>query len=373
MSKWEMVMLGDVVDAVSSNIAQKDLEDNEGSFPIYGAKGFIKNVDFFKFESEYVAIIKDGAGIGRATLLPGKSSVIGTMQAIVPKSLIDVNYLYYIVARMNLSRYHSGSTIPHIYFRDYRNEKLPLPPLKIQQKIAKVLDRASDLIEKRKRQVERLDLLIKSQFIEMFGDLSTNLKMWEEKQLGDIANVKSSKRVFTKELTDYGVPFYRGTEVGAMAEGVSIEPTLFISEEHYKNLREATGVPKRGDYLLPSICPDGRIWMVDTDKPFYFKDGRVLWISLNKKTHDPIFLLHAIKEKVIRDYQNMASGSTFSELKIFSLKTLSVPLPPLELQVKFAKISHVIEEQRVLLQQSLAKLELNYKSLMQKCFRGEIF
>ena len=72
----EKVKLGDVCDKASSNIAQKDLENNEGKFPIYGASGFIKNVDFYKQEKEYIAVVKDGAGVGRIIKCPAKSSVI---------------------------------------------------------------------------------------------------------------------------------------------------------------------------------------------------------------------------------------------------------------------------------------------------------
>lgn len=372
MGKWETVRLGDVCNSVSSNIAQKDLVYREGHYAIYGASGFIKNVDFYRHENEYVAVVKDGAGIGRSALLPSQSSVIGTMQAIIPKPMVDVRYLFYVMSGMNLARYYTGSTIPHIYFKDYKNEQLPLPPLPVQQQIADVLDRASALIAKRKAQIEKLDLLVKSQFIEMFGDPVTNPKGWEKDRLGDIADVGSSKRVFVEELVDEGIPFYRGTEIGAMATGDTILPTLFITQEHYERLRDATGVPQIGDLLMPSICPDGRIWRVNTNSPFYFKDGRVLWVHFTETFNDT-YLLYALKERIIADYSSIASGTTFAELKIFSLKNVCVLMPPAILQKQFADFVHQAEAQKSLLQQSLAKLEQNYKSLMQKCFRGEVF
>lgn len=159
---------------------------------------------------------------------------------------------------------------------------------------------------------------------------------WKIKRLEDISTVGSSKRVFVEELVEEGIPFYRGTEIGVMATGEKILPSLFITKAHYDNLREATGVPMIGDFLLPSICPDGRIWRVDTTEPFYFKDGRVLWIHLTDDSLNDIYLLHALKGKIIADYINIASGTTFAELKIFSLKTLPVLLPPLDLQNRFA-------------------------------------
>ena len=170
MGKWEMVQLGDVCDAKSSNIAQKDLDNNDGSYPIFGASGLIKYVDFFIHDCDYIGVVKDGAGVGRTMLCPAKSSVIGTIQAIIPKTSVVPKYLYYAITKMDLARYYTGATIPHIYFKDYKKENLLFPPLPIQQKIADILDRTSALIEKRKEQIKKLDLLVKSLFVEMFGD-----------------------------------------------------------------------------------------------------------------------------------------------------------------------------------------------------------
>ncbi len=176
----------------------------------------------------------------------------------------------------------------------------------------------------------------KSRFIEMFGETRTNPKHWRTASLESIASVGSSKRVFVEELQEQGIPFFRGTEVGALATGEKVVPELYITEEHYQALKEATGVPVIGDLLMPSICPDGRIWMVDTDKPFYFKDGRVLWVHPTDEAIDSCYLLYVLKNTIMTDYGSIASGTTFAELKIFALKALSVMLPPMELQKQFS-------------------------------------
>ena len=88
-----MIQLKDLCQKASSNIAQKDLEGHEGQYPIYGASGLIGYVDFYKQENPYVAVVKDGAGIGRVMCLPEKSSVIGTMQYILPNEGVNVHYL----------------------------------------------------------------------------------------------------------------------------------------------------------------------------------------------------------------------------------------------------------------------------------------
>lgn len=144
------VLLKEVCEKASSNIAQKDLAECDGIYPIYGASGYIKSVDFFQQSKDYIAIVKDGAGIGRAMKLPAKSSVIGTMQYVLPKDNINISYLYYAICSMHLEKYFSGATIPHIYFRDYQNEQLPLPTLEEQAKIANVFGRIDYFIKKKK-------------------------------------------------------------------------------------------------------------------------------------------------------------------------------------------------------------------------------
>lgn len=261
-----------------------------------------------------------------------------------------------------------GATFKEISKGIVENIKIRLPPLKGQRYIADVLDKLSKLIALRKQQLAKLDELVKARFVEMFGDSKTNPKHWAEKELHTLANVGSSKRVFVEELQDNGIPFYRGTEIGALATGETVVPELFITPEHCQELCDASGTPRRGDLLMPSICPDGRIWLVDTDAPFYFKDGRVLWVHPTNECIESIYLLYALREKIITDYLNIASGTTFAELKIFALKDICVMVPPIELQKKFAAFIQIADIQRLTVQQGLDKLEVLKKALMQEYF-----
>ncbi len=363
-----MARLGDVCKKESSNIAQKDLEGHSGNYPIYGASGFIANVDFYQQDNPYIAVVKDGAGIGRIMKLPAKSSVIGTMQYIIPNDNVDISYLAYAMEHMNLSKYFTGATIPHIYFKDYQKEDLPLPPLDAQRHIAAVLDKVSDLIAKRRQQLDKLDGMVKARFVEMFGDCKRNPKNWSVCNLEEIAQVGSSKRVFVEELRESGIPFFRGTEVGSLAEGKKIEPELFITEEHYQQLCLATGKPQIGDLLMPSICPDGRIWFVNSEDPFYFKDGRVLWVHDINKNFNSVFLLHTLKDRIMTDYSSVASGTTFAELKIFSLKQCKIFNVPIELQNQFSSFVEQTEKTKTAISRSLEKLRILKKALMQEYF-----
>lgn len=279
-------------------------------------------------------------------------------------------YLYHFLKNSTeyLNSLGRGATFKEISKSIVENIEIPLPPLDEQRRIAAMLDKVSGLIAKRREQLDKLDELVKARFVEMFGDCKTNPKGWKTCYLEDIAEVGSSKRVFVEELKDEGIPFYRGTEVGALAEGMVITPELFITEEHYKDLCEMTGKPQKGDLLMPSICPDGRIWLVDTDAPFYFKDGRVLWVHGISDKFDPVFLLYTLKDRVTTDYSSIASGTTFAELKIFALKKCQVFNAPIEVQKKFSAFVLNINRSKLTIQQSLDKLEVLKKALMQQYF-----
>jgi len=153
---WKKVQLEEVCEKQSSNISANKIEDNFGEFPIYGATGFFKNVDFYEVETDYIAIIKDGAGVGRLFLCNGKSSVLGTLDIITPKN-INLYFLYCLLSNINFDKYSTGSTIPHIYFKDYKNEFCTIPCIEEQTKIVNFLSKISDKIEIEKKILELLE------------------------------------------------------------------------------------------------------------------------------------------------------------------------------------------------------------------------
>ncbi|WP_051604651.1 restriction endonuclease subunit S [Helicobacter rodentium] len=150
---WEVKTLAEVCTSKNSNIVLSSIENNTGKYPIYGAKGFLKTIDFYTIENESLGIVKDGA-VGKIFLLPPKSSVIGTMAYIQANENLNLKYLYYFLHTINFNRYISGSVIPHIYFRDYKKEKIPLPPLEVQKAIVEKLENAFTHIDEAVRHLK---------------------------------------------------------------------------------------------------------------------------------------------------------------------------------------------------------------------------
>lgn len=182
------VKLEDVCERGTSSLMQKDIVDKNGKYPVYGASGRIGSMETYQQEHQTVAVVKDGAGIGRTMLLPEKSSVIGTMQYLIPKNCIESEYLYYVVKYMHLEKYFSGATIPHIYFRDYKTEEFNLHDKTEQREIVSTLKKIEAIISNRQEQLAKLDELIKARFVEMFGTYPDNPFGWNTGKIQDVVS-----------------------------------------------------------------------------------------------------------------------------------------------------------------------------------------
>lgn len=136
---WQYKNLGDIAINKNSNISANKLQNNNGNYPIYGAAGYLKSVDFYTEKYSYIAIVKDGAGVGRIMLLNAKTSVLGTLTIIKTKKGGNIIFLYWLIQIINFSKYVVGGTIPHIYYKDYQSENLQIPEAEEQTKIANLL------------------------------------------------------------------------------------------------------------------------------------------------------------------------------------------------------------------------------------------
>jgi type I restriction enzyme S subunit len=143
-----------------SNIREKDLS-SLGRYPCFGASGIAGYKETFSSDSPYIGVIKDGAGVGRVNVYPPKSSLLGTMQYLKPKEGVSVKYLMYLVRSLKLGETFQGSTIPHIYFKDYKNTQVRDRNFPEQEFIAESLASIEKSVENKKRQISELDSLVK--------------------------------------------------------------------------------------------------------------------------------------------------------------------------------------------------------------------
>ena len=137
--EWRIYKLKDLLSNKSSGISINQLEDNNGDYPLYGASGFLKCIDFCEMNCDYISIVKDGSGVGNISFHEKNTSVVNTSQYILPKENLDLYFIFYLLQTINLDKYKTGSTIPHIYFKDYSIEKVRIPKLNEQKKIGLLL------------------------------------------------------------------------------------------------------------------------------------------------------------------------------------------------------------------------------------------
>ena len=349
--KLMRVKLGEVCERGSSNLMQKDVTGCAGDYPIYGASGQIGFVDFYHQERPYVAVVKDGAGIGRTMLLPAKSSVIGTMQYLLPKENVLPDYLCYVVQYMHLEKYFSGATIPHIYFRDYKDEEFDLSSLDEQAGIVKTLNGVVDVIEKRRQQLSNLDVLIKARFVELFGEPEANTKNWPVVNMADLCIVGSSKRIYQSEQSMDGVPFWRISDLTNLINTGMATTELFISEERYMMLQAQEQVPVEGDILVTSRGTLGQCYIVRADDKFYFQDGMISWLSEYADGITPLYIAYLFSMPGFRkQIDSMQAGSTVAYLSIAMIRKLKVMLPDMETQNQFSTFVAQVDKSKAVVQ-----------------------
>ena len=148
--KWKVYKLKDLLSVKSSNISINKVDNNTGEYPLYGTGGYLQNIDFYEMEDEYISITKDGS-VGKIDYHEGRSSIINTSQYLIPNKNFNIRFLYYQLQTLNFEKYIVGSSIPHIYFKDYGNEKVKIPNLLEQEIIAKlfiVIDKKLYMLDK---------------------------------------------------------------------------------------------------------------------------------------------------------------------------------------------------------------------------------
>lgn len=356
------VKLEEVCERGSSNLKQSDIVHKSGQYPIYGASGCIGHVDFYHQEKKYVAVVKDGAGIGRTMLLPAKSSIIGTMQYLLPKKNVLPEYLYYVVRHMHLEKYFSGATIPHIYFRDYRNEEFNLDCLEKQTDIVETLGKVEKIIASRQQQLQKLDELVKARFIELFGTVENNVFNFDVKTIGEVATLKSGTSLPSEIENEGGnVPYIK---VGDMNYSGN-EYYITTSSRYVTEKTAGKGIFEIGTVIFPK-----RGGAIGTNKKRLTTlpicaDLNVMGVTPNKSHILPSYLMAYFD---LVDLGSLDNGSSVPQINNKDIAPLRICIPPIDLQNEFAKFVEETDKLKFAVQQALDKAQLLFDSLMQKYF-----
>ena len=367
------VRLEDVCEKESSKLKQSDVIDQNGMYPVYGASGYLGNINTYQQSNYYIAVVKDGAGIGRTMLLPPESSIIGTMQYLIPKDNVLPEYLYYVVKAKHLEKYFSGATIPHIYFKDYKNEQFDLVSFEEQREIINRLKKIEIIIDNLSKNLLLLDELVKARFVEMFGDPMINPYKWKVINISEVLRAKASNGFFSRrdDYCDDGNVKVLGVAnvVNRMYSQVVDLPRTNANERDIEKFEV-----KYGDMLFcrsslvaegigkASIIPEG----VQTNILF---ECHVIRLPLDLDKCVPEFLQTLSTTKFFRN-QIISKSKTATMTTIGQdgiLKT-NIILPPLEKQKEYYNFVKQIDKSRSRIQKSLEASQELFDSLMQEYF-----
>ena len=199
----KQVKIKDICNKGSSSLKQKELQQT-GKYPVYGASGVAGYLDSFQQSNPYIGIVKDGSGIGRVDFYNAQTSLIGTMQYILPKEGYNIRYIGYCLQSLNLSNYRQGAAIPHIYFRDYGERIVTITDdMEEQERIVERLDAAFAKIDELKANAEQELADARALFNAALNEAMQPQKGWEKKTLKEItskigsgATPKGGKRVY---------------------------------------------------------------------------------------------------------------------------------------------------------------------------------
>lgn len=288
------------------------------------------------------------------------------------KEDLDRDYLYYVLIsdyfQTEKDKYCSGATQKAINNTNLKKVKIPVPPMELQEKIVKVLDQAQDLIDKRKEQIEALDQLIESIFYTMFGDPVRNEKGWAVKKLGTTTEIITGNTPPRKDAENYGnyIEWIKSDNINT--------PYTYITEakEYLSKIGKEKGryVPKNSilmTCIAGSLNCIGNVAITDREVAYNQQINGFI-----PKEYSLYFLysLFSFSKEFI---QNNSTSSMKGMISKGTLSDLEYIVPPLSLQKEFAQKVEVIEKQKEALEESLELMEENYKSIMNKAFKGQLF
>ena len=261
-----------------------------------------------------------------------------------------------------------GATISGISSATLKLAKIPKRKKAEQLLIVQQLVSVKKHINLAHEQIKRMETLVKSQFIEMFGN-PAKIDRASKVKLGEVFRVRSSKRIYAKDQVKEGVPFYRLADIGSLIDGTIPDPNSFLSEARYQELKQNGQVPEPGDILVTARGTLGKCYIVEKGDRFYFQDGMISWLSRtgNSPLSEWIVALFD-NDDFIGKLKESCSGTTVKYLSIADLADIEVVLPPLSLQREFAAFACEVDKLEFAARESIKKLQTLYDSLAQEYF-----
>jgi type I restriction enzyme S subunit len=291
------------------------------------------------------------------------------------KSKVDSIYLFYALQNLDLTgktdRAVMGSTLNK---RKLEQIKIPLPSIELQRRIAQILDKADEIIRKRKDAIALTEQLQKSIFIDMFGDPVTNPQGWEKNKLGKISNIQGGLQVTKKrESNPLEVPYLRVANVYRDSLNLNEIKTIYVTQQEIDRT-----LLKQGDILIVeghgNNTEIGRSCVWDNSISNCVHQNHLIRVRVDDKIAESIYISNFLNSMGGRS-QLIKLGKTTSGLNTISIsnvKGIEILLPPINLQKKYVTFRQKIELQLQKQKKTLQESENLFNSLLQRAFKGEL-
>ena len=323
-----------------------DMLKDEG-YPVYGANGIIGYYSEYNHEEKTLLITCRGATCGSLNICEPYSYVNGNAMALDNLiEEIDIHYLYYYLLNRGLKDTITGTAQPQIVRQSLQKVYVEYPELEVQCQIVNKLNQVTNLINKRKKQLSKLDELVKARFVELFGDPITNSNNLPTERMEQRFSLKAGITTSADDIHDfeegvYEIPCYGGNGIRG-----------YVKEKSYT-----------GDYPIigrqGALC--GNVQYATGD--FHATEHAVL-VSLLKNDNS-VWVYHLLK---LMDLYRYHTGAAQPGLAVKTLNTVEVIVADKSKQDQFAAFVKQTDKSKLEVQKSLEKLELLKKALMQKYF-----
>ncbi|HFF5157864.1 TPA: restriction endonuclease subunit S [Acinetobacter baumannii] len=384
---YPLVCLGDIADFINGVAFKTEDWGTEGK-PIIR----IQNLNDPSKEYNYTEReVKDANIARKGDLLVSWSASLGVYEwhgqdacinqhifKVVPNNeKIDKTYLKRALelSIVEMESQVHGATMKHITRGKFLANKIPLPPLAEQRRIASILDQADELRQKRQQAIKKLDQLLQATFIDMFGDPVSNPKGWRsDKNLGDVADIVSGitkgRKITGKSLRE--IPYLAVSNVQDKYLNLSIIKTIEASDDEIKRYKL-----RQGDLLLteggdPDKLGRGTLWNNEVDECIH--QNHVFRVRLTSKEFTPNYLNWIIGSEYGKRYFLKSAKQTtgIASINMGQLKKLPLLIPPINLQIQFDERCIKIHQIKNKLVDSCKDINNLFSSLQNQAFSGTL-
>ena len=352
------------------NITAKEIyvSPKDNLYPCYGGNGLRGYVDKYNYEGDYNLIGRQGALCGNINRVNGKFYATEHAVVVTPLISLDIDWLYFALVGMDLNQYHTGAAQPGLNIDILNNLEIDVPIIGEQIAQATVLNKINGMIRNRKRELEKLDDLIKARFVEMFGDPVNNPKGWQKKQLQELVTddcTISYGIVQTGDDQEEGVPVFRPVDI---VNHIPTRSELKRTTEEISNKYKRT-ILKGRELLITVRANIADTYIVGEDFSGCNVGRGIVPIRTNEDVITLEFLKHQIESKHLNDnIKALAKGITLIQLNMEDLRELCLIVPPLSEQQSFVRFAKQVDKSKAQVQKALNETQLLFDSLMQKYF-----